>query len=68
MAVPDFVELFSPAPSPFLMPPMRGGLDFKQPGGGGGEYGELGFGGDRGGEGGGGEFDELPGIEYPGAG
>jgi 2-methylcitrate dehydratase len=61
MAVPDFVELFSPSPSPFLLPPIRGGLDYKPPEP---AFGELGFGGD----GEGGEFEELPGIEYPGAG
>jgi len=27
MAVPDYVELFSPAPAPFILPPIRGGAD-----------------------------------------
>lgn len=69
MAVPDFVELFSPAPSPFLLPPIRGGLDFQPEStrGGGGAYAEYGALGFAGGDGGG-EFEELPGIEYPGAG
>ena len=60
MAVPDFVELYSPAPSPFLLPPIRGGVDYKPleqalaVAGLDNEYGD--------GQG------ELPGVEYPGSG
>ena len=77
MAVPDFVELFSPAPSPFLLPPIRGGLDFNPAAarGGGGAFDALALGGgggdggddDYGGGGGEGGGEEVPGVEYPGA-
>jgi hypothetical protein len=45
-AVPDFVELFHPSPSPFLLPPIRGGLDYVVPAGGGGGAGANFGGGD----------------------
>ena len=66
-AVPDFVELFSPAPAPFLLPPMRGGVDYREPRGVvDGGVAALGFGeggdwdeahGERG--------DDVPRIDYP---
>jgi 2-methylcitrate dehydratase len=67
-AVPDFVELFHPSPSPFLLPPIRGGLDYVVPAGEGAlalPPGGAGGGGKKGGGGGaGGNFGGGDAFEY----